>query len=181
MIRKHPRGSNYFSTHITLHYQGMGTTTCFGIDGKGETSAQRVYMEIAWIFVGLSMNKILLLLIQRPFGNSIYPGQWTTNYLKPIQKEGSVFDPGNYRSLAIGLALAKLFSHIMLMRLDTFNETKNCYLVTKWDLWMVVVLPITFSNYRLSQKKLSRKTRSTYTLLSLTLRRLKIKRTAKFY
>ena len=83
-----------------------------------------IYGDCLKIF-GVKYEQILLLLIRRIFGNYIYPTQWTTNYLKPIHKEGSVSDPGNYRGLAIGPALAKLFSHIMLKSLNTFIENKK--------------------------------------------------------
>ena len=43
----------------------------------------------------------------------------------PIYKKGGVSDPDNFRGLAIGPALAKLFSHIMLKRLNLFIKNKG--------------------------------------------------------
>ena len=92
---------------------------------KGKSSGpDGVYGDCLKSF-GVKYEEILLLLIRRIFANYLYPNQWTTNYLKPIHKEGSVSDPGNYRGLAIGPALAKLFSHIMLKRLNTFIGEKK--------------------------------------------------------
>ena len=64
---------------------------------------------------GEKFEEILLLLLRRIFANHIYPTQWTNNYLKPIYKKADVSDPDNFRGLAIGPALGKLFSHILLM------------------------------------------------------------------
>ena len=50
---------------------------------------------------------------------------WTLNFLKPIFKKGSNKDPDNYRGLAIGSALAKLFSFILLKRLIEFIDIKK--------------------------------------------------------
>ena len=68
---------------------------------------------------------VLLKLINVIFVNNIYPTAWTTNFLKPIFKKGDVKDTHNYRGLAIGSAIAKLHSLILLRRLVTFVKTKN--------------------------------------------------------
>ena len=47
------------------------------------------------------------------------------HFLKPIYKKGKVRDPDNYRGLAIGPTLAKLYSLILLKRLTTFIKDKN--------------------------------------------------------
>ena len=57
--------------------------------------------------------------------SAIYPKPWTVNYLRPIHKKDAKDDPENYRGLAIGPALSKLFSLILLQRLDTFTEDKK--------------------------------------------------------
>ena len=54
------------------------------------------------------------------YNHTKYPKQWTTNYLKTIFKKGSQDDPDNYRGLAIGSAIGKLYSTILLHRLETF-------------------------------------------------------------
>ena len=47
-------------------------------------------------------------------------------------KTGSVSDPSNYRGLAIGPALAKLFSrHVEASNQRLSSRTKSCYLITK--------------------------------------------------
>ena len=73
---------------------------------------------------GKSLGGILLKLMSELFSRRIYPSTWTSNYLKPIYKKGDVEDPGYYRGLAVGSALAKLFSLILLIRLITFIDDK---------------------------------------------------------
>ena len=55
-------------------------------------------------------GEILLKIIQGLFSKNAYPSEWTSNFLKPIYKKGETIDPDNYRGLAIGAALAKLYS-----------------------------------------------------------------------
>ena len=54
------------------------------------------------------------------YNHTKYPTQWTSNYLKTIFKKGSQNDPDNYRGLAIGSAIGKLYSTILLHRLESF-------------------------------------------------------------
>ena len=58
------------------------------------------------------------LLFNKIFSTASYPVMWTQNFLKPIFKKGENWDPNNYRGIAIGSALAKLFSLILLERLE---------------------------------------------------------------
>ena len=64
--------------------------------------------------------KTLLVLLNAIYSHSKYPSQWTTNYLKVIYKKGDSDDPNNYRGLAIGSCIAKLYSSILLGRLEKF-------------------------------------------------------------
>ena len=69
--------------------------------------------------------KALLDLMNIIFSSATYPTSWSVNFLKPIYKSGPTEDPGNYRGLAIGSALAKLYSMILLNRLETFVTEHN--------------------------------------------------------
>ena len=50
-----------------------------------------------------------------------------TSIVTPIYKKGNIYDPNNYRAIAVGSSLGKLFSSIMLERLLQFRqeEAKN--------------------------------------------------------
>ena len=52
----------------------------------------------------------------------IYP--WNTALITPLHKKGDKADPNNYRAIAVGSNLGKLFSGILLERLITFRNTK---------------------------------------------------------
>ena len=67
--------------------------------------------------------KALLAILNVIFTHSKYPCQWTTNYLKTIFKKGDTSDPNNYRGLAIGSCIGKLYSSILLGRLEKFATT----------------------------------------------------------
>ena len=70
-------------------------------------------------------GEILLKIIQGLFSKNAYPSEWTSNFLKPIYKKGETIDPDNYRGLAIGAALAKLYSLILLGRLTEYINKKD--------------------------------------------------------
>ena len=72
-----------------------------------------------------SFGDILLRIFQRLFAQHIYPFQWTSNFLKPIYKKGDPLDTDNFRGLAIGAAMAKLYSLILLGRLTEHIKKKN--------------------------------------------------------
>ena len=64
----------------------------------------------------------LLRIINFIFSNHVCPTIWTQNFLKAIYKKLDVKAPGNYRGLAIGSVFAKLFSFILLYRLNGYIE-----------------------------------------------------------
>ena len=82
---------------------------------------------------GETFEGILLKIMRQLFSRHEYPSAWNSNYLKPIYKKGEVDDPDNYRGLAIGPVLAKLFSSILLNRLVTYMTKRGLYLTTKLD------------------------------------------------
>ena len=53
----------------------------------------------------------------------VYP--WNTTVISPLHKKGCIYNPDNYRAIAIGSNLGKLFSTILLERLLKFRE-KHC-------------------------------------------------------
>ena len=50
----------------------------------------------------------------------VYP--WNTTIITPLHKKGDIYNPDNYRAIAVGSNLGKLFSIIMLQRLTEFRR-----------------------------------------------------------
>ena len=50
----------------------------------------------------------------------VYP--WNTTVITPLHKKGDIYNPDNYRAIAVGKNLGKLFSSIMLERLIQFRK-----------------------------------------------------------
>ena len=67
--------------------------------------------------------KTLLELMNIIFSQALYPASWSNNYLKALYKKGDADDPGNYRGLAIGSVLAKLYSTVLLNRIEVYVTT----------------------------------------------------------
>ena len=59
------------------------------------------------------------------FRTTSYPTIWTVSYLKPVHKKDIISDPGNYRGIAVSSCLSKLFSLVLLNRLNDYvGKTK---------------------------------------------------------
>ena len=80
--------------------------------------------EYLKVFGRVAENTVLKI-VNTLFSNHIYPSAWTRNFLKAIYKKLDVKAPGNYRGLAIGSAFAKLFSFILLNRLNGYIEKEG--------------------------------------------------------
>ena len=76
-------------------------------------------------FAPENVKKALLHVMNAIFTSEIYPTSWSINFLRSIYKSGPTDDPGNYRGLAIGSAIAKLYSGILLNRLEAFVTENN--------------------------------------------------------
>ena len=57
------------------------------------------------------------------FENGVYP--WNENVISPLHKKGKISNPDNYRAIAVSSAIGKIFSSILLNRLQRFRE-ENC-------------------------------------------------------
>jgi hypothetical protein len=54
-----------------------------------------------------------------------YPSTWRENFIKPLFKGGSTNDPSCYRGIAISSCLSKLFTRMLLNRLEKYLENNN--------------------------------------------------------
>ena len=75
--------------------------------------------------------KALLELMNTIFTQALYPSSWANNYLKAIYKKGAADDPANYRGLAIGSVLAKLYSTILLNRIEMYVSSTGIIAVNQ--------------------------------------------------
>ena len=67
-----------------------------------------------------SMLKAVLNLFNHCLSLSIYP--WTSSVVTPLHKKGDIYDPNNYRAIAVASNLGKLFASILLKRLISFRD-----------------------------------------------------------
>ena len=64
-------------------------------------------------------------LFKRIFSTGFYPMSWRTNTLSPLHKKGDLYSTGNYRGIAVGTCISKLFLSILHKRLMTFVDANN--------------------------------------------------------
>ena len=65
------------------------------------------------------LNKLFNACLQ----TGVYP--WNTTTITPLLKKGDPYDPDNYRAIAVGSNIGKLFSTILLERLLKFRDKEN--------------------------------------------------------
>ena len=68
---------------------------------------------------------LFVLIFNKIFAHVSYPQLWAQNFLKPIFKKGECWDTNNYRGIAVGSAMGKLFSLILLERLENRIQRTN--------------------------------------------------------
>ena len=66
-------------------------------------------------------KSVVLKVFNECLTHGIYP--WNMALITPLHKKGDRSDPNNYRAIAVGSNLGKLFSSILLERLITFRST----------------------------------------------------------
>ena len=67
------------------------------------------------------INKLILNMFNHCFDSGTYP--WNSSIITPIHKKGDIRDADNYRAIAVGSCLGKLFSSILLHRLINFRQS----------------------------------------------------------
>ena len=75
------------------------------------------------LFSSNNLRESILRLFNECLRVEIYP--WKTSIITPLHKKGSIYNPDNYRAIAIASNLGKLFASILLKRLIEFRH-KNC-------------------------------------------------------
>lgn len=73
----------------------------------------------------VKISPILAKLFRHIETSGIFPTKWKTSFLVPLHKKGCKSDPDNYRGLAVGSNLAKLYTKCLNERLDKFTESRS--------------------------------------------------------
>ena len=99
------------------------------LNKKASQGPDRVTGEL--LYAGREyFSPILLVILNKAFCHESHPSIWSENFLKPIFKKDDAADPNNFRGIAVGSIVGKLFSLILLSRLEkriqaTFPITSN--------------------------------------------------------
>ena len=71
------------------------------------------------------LSPLLIIIFNKAFCNVSHPCIWSENFLISIFKKDDAADPNNYRGIAVGSAVGKLFNLILLSRLEKRIQTTN--------------------------------------------------------
>ena len=69
------------------------------------------------------IKNVMLSLFNHCFESGTYP--WNSSIVTPLHKKGDIHDPDNYRAIAVGSCVGKLYSTILLNRFQNFRNI-NC-------------------------------------------------------
>ena len=72
---------------------------------------------------GNNLRLAIMNVFNQCLNNGAYP--WHTSIVTPLHKKGNIYDPNNYRAIAVASNLGKLFASILLRRLITFRNEHN--------------------------------------------------------
>jgi hypothetical protein len=70
-----------------------------------------------------NLLEALTKLFNECLNKGIYP--WNKTVISPLHKKGDINNPDNYRAIAVGSNMGKLFSSILLQRLLQYRKTSN--------------------------------------------------------
>jgi hypothetical protein len=65
-------------------------------------------------------------LLNGAFGSSVLPGNWSGTFLSAIFKKGDPSVLDNYRGIAVGSVVGKVFSLVLHARLSAWSEEQGC-------------------------------------------------------
>ena len=70
------------------------------------------------------LNPQAIMALRKVFNHCLLSGSypWHTSIITPLFKSGNAYNPDNYRAIAVGSCIGKLFSSILLERLIKFKE-----------------------------------------------------------
>ena len=88
---------------------------------RGKASAEDAISNEFLIHSTSITRSVILKVFNECLKHGVYP--WNTAPITPLHKKGCKGDPNNYRAIAVGSNLGKLFSGILLERLMTFRTS----------------------------------------------------------
>ena len=94
--------------------------SCISSTKRGKAVAEDLISNEFFKSSGKSLKLAILNLFNQCLVTGAYP--WSTSVVTPLHKKGSIYDPNNYRAIAVASNLGKLFASILLKRLITFRS-----------------------------------------------------------
>ena len=98
-------------------------TSCIKAAKKGKAVSEDLIPNEFLKASTKTMLNAVLNLFNQCLSLGVYP--WTTSIVTPLHKKGSVYDPNNYRAIAVASNLGKTFASILLKRLITFRKSNE--------------------------------------------------------
>ena len=98
-------------------------TSCIKAAKKGKAVSEDLIPNEFLKASTKTMLNAVLNLFNQCLSLGVYP--WTTSIVTPLHKKGSVYDPNNYRAIAVASNLGKTFASILLKRLIAFRNSNE--------------------------------------------------------
>jgi hypothetical protein len=101
-------------------------------DGKA-ADLQGIVLELIKL-AGIATRVALAELFNNVWNRLLWPDGWQLAFMIPLFKDGVKMDPNNYRLLAIGAVVPKIFEKILDIRLRHYLERTRTYRVASESL-----------------------------------------------
>ena len=96
---------------------------CTRVLKKGKAVSEDLIPNEFLKLSGKPMQCAILHLFNLCLSHRVYP--WGTSVVTPLHKKGNIYDPNNYRAIAVASNVGKLFASILLQRLIKFRAETN--------------------------------------------------------
>ena len=109
--------------HLDARISLEEVESCIKSTKRGKAVAEDLIANEFFKSSGKSLKTAMQNLFNQCLTTGTYP--WSTSVVTPLHKKGSIYDPNNYRAIAVASNLGKLFSSILLKRLIAFRSIHN--------------------------------------------------------
>jgi hypothetical protein len=119
---------------IVAALKAMKLDKAVGIDGIPVEFIRQAYHEAIMdgpdgkprVYRDYIVVPYLKALFNKAFITGIYPARWAVGVVSPVPKpKGDITSMDNYRAIAVGSAISKIFAQVILGRLDKWAENGN--------------------------------------------------------
>ena len=91
---------------------------------RGNAAGPDGIMNEMLMYGGGQLVEVMLLMMNVVINSECYPLDWKRSLLVSLHKDGDVEQVGNYRGIALGYSVVKVYVRVLVWRLGRFAEDR---------------------------------------------------------